>query len=68
MSEQRLIDLETKFSHQDLNIEALQQTVYEHQKTIDKLVAKLEKLAIQLEAGKNDWLDIGPADERPPHY
>lgn len=68
MSEQRLIDLETKISHQEIDIEALQDTVYEHQKTIDQLVDKLNKLSGRFDAETNSGLEIGPANEKPPHY
>lgn len=68
MSEKRLIDLETKISHQELDIEALQDAVYGHQKTIDLLVEKLNKLTGRIEAEINSGLEIGPADEKPPHY
>ncbi len=63
MSEQRLIDLETKFSHQDILIEEMRQTLHEQYLTIEKLEKNLKVLTDQLKATE----DIrGP--EKPPHY
>ncbi len=68
MTDQRMIDLEIKISHQEMAIEVLQQTSYEQQKTIDRLTDTCEKLARRLAAAGNEGLEIGPADEKPPHY
>jgi len=68
MTDQRMIDLEMKISYQEMAIEILQQTFYEQQKTIDRLNETCEKLARRLVASNNEGLDIGPANEKPPHY
>jgi SlyX protein len=65
--EQRLIDLEIKASHQEAVLESLQQTVYEQQKALDALERKLTRLA-KLADGGDSGPDIGPANEKPPHY
>ncbi len=64
MTEQRVIDLEIKISHQELALESLQQLVYDQQKAIDKLEARMANLGKRFDGG----LDIGPANEKPPHY
>jgi SlyX protein len=68
LDEERMIDLETKYAHQEVALEALQQTVLEQQKIIDRLTAKLERLTRRLDALGDGGLDIGPANEKPPHY
>jgi SlyX protein len=68
MTDQRMIDLEIKISHQEMAIEVLQQTFYEQQKTIDRLTETCEKLARRLASASSEGLDIGPANEKPPHY
>jgi SlyX protein len=68
MSDQRYIEIETKLSHHDMGIEELNETVREQQRSIDELTLTVAKLAGRLEAHKEEGLDIGPADEKPPHY
>jgi SlyX protein len=64
MTEQRVIDLEIKISHQEFTLETLQDLVYEQQKAIEKLTARLDGLAKRVDAD----LDIGGGNEKPPHY
>jgi uncharacterized coiled-coil protein SlyX len=64
MNEQRLIDLEAKFSHQDLLIEELRQTLHEQYLTIEKLEKNLKVVTDQLKGSE----DIRTAHEKPPHY
>lgn len=66
MNEQRLIDLETKFSFQDSLIEELRQTVHAQHMTIEKLEKNLKVLMSRLE-GLDDSA-IRTAHEKPPHY
>lgn len=63
-TQERLINIEMKISHQDLIIEELNQVVYQQQKTIDVLSKKLKLIEDQFRADPN----IGPAGEKPPHY
>lgn len=65
MNEQRLVDLETKFSYQDHLIEELRQTVQAQYLTIEKLEKNMKVLMSRLEAGENN---IRGAHEKPPHY
>lgn len=66
--EQRLIDMEIKLSHQEATVESLQQTVYEQQKALDVLERKVTRLAKLIESSAEGGQDIGPANEKPPHY
>ncbi len=66
MSEERLIDLEIKITHQEHQIEQLNKALFEQQKQLDQLDSLLKALGKRLQntgAG-----DIGPAGEKPPHY
>ncbi|HVK62535.1 MAG TPA: SlyX family protein [Bdellovibrionales bacterium] len=66
MSEQRLVDLETKFAHQDLAIEELQKIVTEQATEIDKLTKLIKKLSDKVDSYSGG--EIGPGDQKPPHY
>lgn len=68
MTEQRLIDLEMKFSHQEAALEALHVSVYEQQKAIERLEGRLNGLSKRLAGMSDGGPEIGPADEKPPHY
>ena len=68
VAEQRLIDLEVKISLQEVAIETLQQTVFEQHREIGKLQDALSRHIRRFEAAASGGLDIGPADEKPPHY
>ena len=63
-TQDRLINIEMKISHQDLIIEELNQVIYQQQQTIDGLSKKLKLIEEQFRADPN----IGPAGEKPPHY
>ncbi len=63
MNEQRLIDLESKVSHQEIQIEELQQTVHAQYLLIEKIEKKLKQLTSQMD---KTLPIIGHA--RPPHY
>ena len=66
MSEARLIDLETKFSFQEAQIEELRQTVHDQYlmiKKLEKLVKILTEKMMGAEAGA-----LNTNHEKPPHY
>lgn len=67
-TEQRFIDLESKIAHQDLLMEELHQVIYEQQKTIDKLEEKFTLLISRLKDTATGEVEIGTANEKPPHY
>lgn len=66
--EQRFIDLESKLAHQDLLLEELHQVIYEQQKTIDRMEEKITVLVKRLKDSATADLEIGSANEKPPHY
>lgn len=65
--EKRFIDLEMKISHQEYQLEQLSETIYRQQQQMDQLEKKLTLLKQKLEAPQQT-LDIGPANDKPPHY
>lgn len=66
--EQRFIDLETKVLHQELIIEDLHKVVLEQQEKLHQLDVTLNALVKRLrETGANEP-EIGPHNEKPPHY
>ena len=64
MNELALIKLETKFSHHENEIAELRKIVFEQQLTI----AKFEKSLMALRDFIQPNADIGPGNEKPPHY
>lgn len=67
MSEQRLIDLEIKISHQDHLLEELHQVVYKQQITIDSIEKKIITLIKRFDdSGISN--EIRGGNEKPPHY
>jgi SlyX protein len=67
MNEQRLIDIETKIAHQEILVSELNQVIAQQQETIDQLQAALKKFFKQFREKNGDG-DVGPADQKPPHY
>ncbi len=69
MSEERLINIETKLVYMEQAIKDLNDVVCEQQKEIEKISAICTKL---LKLGKEYEQVISgidaPADEKPPHY
>jgi SlyX protein len=68
MDEQRLIELEIKISHQDVEIEELHQVVYKQQEAIDQLETKLKSLTERFHETIGVGPTVGPGNEKPPHY
>lgn len=66
MDEQRLIDLEIKYAHQLIALEELQQVVLEQQRALDLLQKNMKVLTDRIEA--TTLPEIGPGNEKPPHY
>jgi SlyX protein len=67
-SEERLIDLEIRFTRQDDLLDTLNRTVYEQQKKLDELEAMCSALARHIKAMRDAASDGGAANEKPPHY
>jgi uncharacterized coiled-coil protein SlyX len=63
--EQRLIDLETKFSYQEMLIEELRQTVHGQYVALEKLEKNLKLLTDRVKSGDEG---VNAAHEKPPHY
>ena len=63
MNDDRLIEIETKLSHQEVLIDELNQVLYKQQETIDQLEKALKILVKRLPESST-----GPANEKPPHY
>jgi uncharacterized coiled-coil protein SlyX len=67
-NEERMIELETKVSHQEIAIEDLQQGLFEQTATIQKLEKLVKELKERINGETSGGLDIGPGNEKPPHY
>jgi uncharacterized coiled-coil protein SlyX len=59
--EQRLVDLEIRYTHLERQLSELNQVVFEQQKLIDGLVLELRGLRTRVP-------DITAQNEKPPHY
>lgn len=68
MSEDRLIELETKITHQEFLIEQLNKVIYEQQTKIAEIETTLASLAKRFRNFAEQGREIGPGNERPPHY
>ena len=67
MSDQRLIELETRIAFQEDTIQQLSDVIYRQQKQIDKLEQICKLLGERLQdMAAGDF--INPVDEKPPHY
>ena len=67
MSEQRFIDIEMKLSHQEYLIEELNQVVRTQQEALDQLEMLVKNVVKKFNERATDP-EIGPANEKPPHY
>lgn len=67
MTEERLVNIETKLTFQEDLIEELNKTVYQQQKKLDRLEAVCASLARQIES-LAEAHEGKPVNERPPHY
>ncbi len=68
MSEDRLIDIESKLAHQDQLLMELNEVVTEQQGRIMQLEQLSASLIERVRAIGDTGPDEGPVDERPPHY
>lgn len=65
--EERLIEIESKISHQEFLIEKLNEALIHQQQTVDRLEGTLNGLIKRLGNLSNEP-EIGPGNEKPPHY
>lgn len=67
MDEERLTDLETKFSHQEKALDELQNALYDQALTIEKLEKALKLLKERFD-GETSGANQIAGNEKPPHY
>lgn len=68
MSEQRLVDIESKLAHQDQLVYELNDIVTQQQEKIMRLEELCNTLIARVRAMGETAPGDGPQDERPPHY
>jgi SlyX protein len=69
MSEERLIEIETKIAFQEQTIKELNDVIYEQQQEIDRLGSICDALVKRVKEFSEVVPGIdAPADEKPPHY
>jgi uncharacterized coiled-coil protein SlyX len=61
--EQRLVDLEIRYTHLERQLDELSQVVFEQRQLLDRLVKDLSVLRSRVAASEGD-----APDEPPPHY
>lgn len=68
MNEQRLIDLESRFSHQDHFLEQLNKIVVAQQATIERLEKDILDLKRNINSENGVQGNRTLQDDKPPHY
>ncbi|MEJ2172165.1 MAG: SlyX family protein [Woeseiaceae bacterium] len=68
MSEDRLVDIESKLAHQDQLLQELNDVVTAQQSTIMRLEDLFEALIERVRSIAESSPEPAPHDERPPHY
>ena len=66
--EEKLIDLEIRFAHQQDHIDQLDDVIYRQQQTIDKLEQKIEILEKRIKTFAESNILKPEEDSPPPHY
>lgn len=66
--EDKLIDMEIRFAHQQDHIEQLDQVIYTQQQRIDDLSERLENLEKRLKSMTESNILKPEEDSPPPHY
>ena len=67
VAEQRFVDIETKLSHQEYLIDELNQVVRTQQEALDQLEKLVKTFFKRFRDGATDS-EIGPGNDKPPHY
>lgn len=62
------VDLEIKAAFLERTLDALNEVVVEQGNMIDRLERRLDTLEQRLKAMRDGEDEVGPHDERPPHY
>lgn len=68
MSDDRLMDIETKLAFQENTIEELNSVVIEQQTEIDRLRNAVEYLLDKVQQISDTRMERAPSNEKPPHY
>ena len=69
MSEERLVEIETKIAYHEQTIKDLNEVVYEQQQEIERLGSICDALVKRVKELSGFTLGIdAPANEKPPHY
>jgi len=68
MSEDRLMDIETKLAFQEHTIDDLNSVVIEQQREIDRLKNAVTYLLDKMEQVADTRMERAPSNEKPPHY
>ncbi len=68
MSEERLVNIETKLAFQEDLVEELNKTIYQQQQKIEQLEATCKALARLITSLSESMGDKTAGHERPPHY
>jgi SlyX protein len=68
MTEERLINIETKITFQEDLIEELNKTVYQQQQKLVQLEATCQRLAQHIASQADSGNESKSGNERPPHY
>lgn len=68
MTEQRLIELETKLVYTEDALQVLSEAVARQQQQIDRLRALCQQLAERAQGNADNHFTGKPEDEIPPHY
>lgn len=66
--EERIVDLEVRFMHQQSTIQELNEVVIAHEKSIDELKVELERLKRQVGAEAGSIIRDPSEETPPPHY
>jgi SlyX protein len=68
MTEERLVELETKLAYQEQALEQLNEAMLHQQRIIEQLERRLRTLGDRVDNLADPGQAVMPADERPPHY
>ncbi len=68
MTEQRIVEIETKLAFQEETIKELSSVIYEQQKEIAALRGVCDQLRSMMQSFSDGENGPDPREERPPHY
>lgn len=68
MNDERIINLEIKFAHQDDFLNQLNEVVTKQQKTIERLEKEILDLKRNMNSGTGVDGNRSLSDDKPPHY